>query len=70
MFLRDIAWLKMPLYCKDPTSVNTASVHLVSYGSCQTSYEVCDPHPANSAYALQKILEMSSTMGVWQDEDY
>ena len=33
------------------------------------------PSPPSSclrkkAYALQKILEMSSTLGVWQDEDY
>ena len=41
MFLRDIAGLKMSPYCDDPTSVSTASAHLVSYGSRQTSYKVC-----------------------------
>ena len=40
MFLRDIAELKMSLYCEDPTSVSTTSAHLVSHGSRQTSYEV------------------------------
>ena len=40
MFLRDIAGLKVSLYCEDPTSVSTASAHFVSHGSRQTSYEV------------------------------
>ena len=35
-----IAGLKMSLYCVDPTSVRTASAHLMSYRSRQTSYEV------------------------------
>ena len=46
MFLRDIAGLKMSLYCEDPTSVSTTSAHLVSHGSCQRG--ACHPHPANS----------------------
>ena len=41
MFLRDIAGLKMSLYWVDPTSLSTASAHLVSCGSRQTSYEIC-----------------------------
>ena len=40
MFLRDIAGLKISSYCEDPTSISTASAHLVSHGNRQTSYEV------------------------------
>ena len=74
MFLRDRAGLKMSLYCEDPTSVSTASAYLISYGNRHTSYEVrvtpILPIQKKGNYALQKILEMSSILGVWQDEDY
>ena len=67
MFQRDVAGLKMSLYCEDPTSVSTASAHLMSYGSHQTSYEVCvTPISANSENKRMLYKKFWRCLAPWE----